>query len=186
MLKNHKTCHSANYGYVCDFCGKSFKVRNALSHHRLYHIIDYRWPCEYCEEKCKTLKHYKTHIVKAHPEKTKEIESKTKIIFYRCDVCPKIFSKKEHFDEHMNFHKGFKPWKCRFCEKGFCSKGNLRQHEKSHTGAKRLRCTICHRLYCDLEVLKLHLKTKHAVQEPEGYTKEEVKEITTKNKEQQL
>ena len=178
VLTDHKKqCHSSTYSYMCDFCGKGFKVKSGLSHHRLYHIIDYRWPCQYCDVKCSKLKHYKAHIVKDHPEKIDEVEKQSTIVFYRCTFCPKLFSKKEHFDEHVNFHKGIKPFKCVHCGKGFCSKGNKRQHEKSHTGEKNLKCNLCSRTYSDLSYLKEHLKTKHSMVVSGDFIPREVQRI---------
>ena len=111
------------------------------------------------------LKYYKNHIVKKHPEKAEEVEKKRKCLFYRCTMCPKMFSKRDHWAEHENWHKGHKPWKCQFCGKGFCSKGNLRQHERSHTGTNNKKCVLCSRSYSDVEMLKKHLKEKHGLSE---------------------
>lgn len=105
---------------------------------------------------------YKSHIIRNHLEKTKEIESKTNIRFFQCTMCPKIFAAREHLIEHVNTHQGLKPVKCRICGKGFSSKGNMMQHEKSHTGGKKFRCSHCPKTYNSAEIFQEHLEKKHA------------------------
>lgn len=161
-LRQHKCYHSSTYSYVCDFCGRKFKVRSAYKHHRRYHTVEFRWPCEYCEEKFKSRLTYKTHIIRQHVEKIQELESKSTIKFYQCNLCPKIFSAPEHLNQHVNVHMGSKPFKCRFCNKGFSSKGNMLQHEKSHTGGKTYRCSYCAKSYSTAEMFQQHLEVKHS------------------------
>ena len=105
---------------------------------------------------------YKSHIIRNHLEKTKEIESKTNIRFFQCTMCPKIFAAREHLIEHVNTHQGLKPVKCRICGKGFSSKGNMMQHEKSHMGGKKFRCSHCPKTYNLAEIFQEHLEKKHA------------------------
>ena len=112
------------------------------------------------------LKYYKNHILKKHPEKTEEVEKKRNCLFFRCTMCPKVFAKRNYWQEHENFHKGHKPWVCQYCDKSFCSKSNLRQHVRSHLGVNNKKCALCSRSYSDLEMLKRHLKEKHSLSEP--------------------
>ena len=160
-LRQHQCYHSSDYKHVCDFCGRKFKVLGAYKHHRRYHTIEFRWPCEYCEEKFKSRMTYKTHIIKKHPDKIEETEQKCKVKYYRCNICPKVFSMPEHLQEHTNIHMGIKPIKCRFCGKGFSSKGNMLQHEKSHTGGKKYRCAFCPKSYSLPETFQEHLEKRH-------------------------
>ena len=136
-------------------------MRGAYKHHRRYHTVEFRWPCEYCDEKFKTRMTYKTHIIKKHIEKVEETERKSKIKYYRCNICPKLFSTPEHLQEHNNVHMGIKPVKCRFCGKGFSSKGNMLQHEKQHTGGKKYRCSLCPKSYSLPDTFHEHLESKH-------------------------
>ena len=165
-LKQHKFYHAKSYACICDVCGKQFKVPSAYRNHRKIHMVDFRWPCDYCEDKFKSLMRYKTHIMNAHKEMTKEIESKKNIRFYQCNLCPKMFAVKDHFGEHMNSHMGLKPNKCRFCGKGFCSRGNMLQHEKGHTGGKKISCSYCTKRYNDVEMFKQHMEAKHPNKAP--------------------
>lgn len=160
-LRQHQCYHSSEYKHVCDFCGRKFKVLGAYKHHRRYHTVEFRWPCEYCEDKFKSRMTYKTHIIKKHPEKLEETEQKCKVKYYRCNICPKVFSMPEHLQEHTNIHMGIKPIKCRFCGKGFSSKGNMLQHEKSHTGGKKYRCGMCPKSYSLPETFQEHLERRH-------------------------
>ena len=139
-------------------------MKSQLRHHRKDHVIEFRWPCQYCEDKFKSVDRYKTHIARAHPEKTKEVESGSNIKFYPCNACPKVLINIEDFREHNNIHTGARPHKCRFCGKSFSSRKNMRQHEKSHTGEQKLRCRHCPKKYSDPSVLKVHLRNRHGIE----------------------
>lgn len=160
-LKQHKCSHATSYAYICDVCGKSFKVRNQLRHHRKDHEVEFRWPCQYCEEKFKSCDTYKNHIAKTHPDKVKDVENGSNMKFYPCTHCTRILINIEDLREHMNVHTGNKPHKCRFCGKGFSSRKNMRQHEKSHTGEQNLRCHLCPKKYSDPTAMQAHMMRVH-------------------------
>lgn len=62
-----------------------------------------------------------------------------------CDICGKIFSTKNHIQQHMKLHrKAPKEHKCYLCGWEFYEKGNLTRHLKTHNNdPKAFKCEIC-------------------------------------------
>lgn len=160
-LKQHKATHALGHAFICDICGKTFKVKSRMNHHRKNHTIDWRWPCDYCEQKFKSIFMYKNHLAKSHPEMKKDIESRTNIRLYQCDICQKMYGDKEDLTRHIYIHKGLKPFKCQYCGKTFNDKSNMKCHERIHTGEKKISCPMCYKTFIQPRALKLHMKNVH-------------------------
>lgn len=83
---------------------------------------------------------------------------------FRCEICGKSFSRKEHFTNHILWHTGKHeseyrmvtlstlailfstgetPHRCDFCAKTFTRKEHLLNHVRQHTGESPHRCTYC-------------------------------------------
>lgn len=63
--------------------------------------------------------------------------------FYRCDICKKSFTRKEHFMNHVMWHTGETPHHCQVCGKKYTRKEHLANHMRSHTNDTPFRCEIC-------------------------------------------
>lgn len=75
-----------------------------------------------------------------------------------CNVCSKVFKRKEHLAQHMKLHLGLRPFKCEeaSCNKAFSRKEHLMRHRVSHTGKKQFNCEICHKLFSRKDNLNKH------------------------------
>lgn len=99
-----------------------------------------------------------------------------------CDVCEKVFKRKEvcvtdillisnfdsihncisylsqHLAQHMKLHLGLRPFKCEEpnCNKAFSRKEHLMRHVVSHTGKKMFSCEFCHKLFSRKDNLNKH------------------------------
>ena len=154
-LNEHKCLHDMPCAFICDICGKSYKVRRDLQRHRNNHVME--WPCQFCEDKFKSADRLKTHIANIHPDKIKD----SKFKFYQCTQCDRVLINKRGIDDHMNIHTGNTPHKCRHCNKGFNCRKNMHAHEKTHTGVKKLRCHLCKKKYGNMVTLQAHMKRLH-------------------------
>lgn len=81
-----------------------------------------------------------------------------KIDLRTCDVCEKVFKRKEHLAQHMKLHLGLRPFKCeeKDCNKAFSRKEHLMRHVVSHTGKKMFSCEFCQKLFSRKDNLNKH------------------------------
>ncbi|XP_053391194.1 zinc finger protein 676-like isoform X2 [Mercenaria mercenaria] len=164
-LKQHIRNHSATHPYVCDVCGKMFKQPGRLNHHRKDHTVEFRWPCAYCEQKFKSIFMYKGHLAKFHADMKNDIEEKTNIRLYECEMCHKMYGDKDDLTRHIYIHQNIKPFSCQYCGKSFNDKSNMRQHEKIHTGVKHHWCEVCKKGFIHKRDLRNHMQTNHTKDE---------------------
>lgn len=77
-----------------------------------------------------------------------------------CDICEKVFKRKEHLAQHVKLHLGLRPFVCDQpdCNKAFSRKEHLLRHCVSHTGKKQFDCDICHKLFSRKDNLNKHKK----------------------------
>lgn len=75
-----------------------------------------------------------------------------------CDVCKKVFKRKEFLMQHLKSHIGLRPFKCDepTCNKSFSRKEHLLRHVVSHTGKKMFNCDVCMKLFSRKDNLNKH------------------------------
>lgn len=75
-----------------------------------------------------------------------------------CDVCKKVFKRKEFLMQHLKSHIGLRPFKCDepSCNKTFSRKEHLLRHVISHTGKKMFSCDVCKKLFSRKDNLNKH------------------------------
>lgn len=75
-----------------------------------------------------------------------------------CEICDKVFKRKEHLAQHLKLHLGLRPFKCEEpnCNKTFSRKEHLMRHCVSHTGKKQFDCEFCHKLFSRKDNLNKH------------------------------
>ncbi|XP_061750904.1 zinc finger protein 572-like isoform X2 [Nerophis ophidion] len=84
---------------------------------------------------------------------------------FSCSVCPKIFSNKGNFTQHMKTHTGEKTFDCSVCGKTFCHQKVLTEHIRIHTGEKPFKCPVCDKPFSRKRVLSQHMRT-HTGEKP--------------------
>ncbi|KAL0266309.1 UNVERIFIED_CONTAM: hypothetical protein PYX00_008893 [Menopon gallinae] len=126
-LEGHKnSIHYHLKHHLCDLCGRGFASKYALKVHKIWHNDEKNFPCDICGTKFRTRGKMNTHrSIHGGPKK------------FMCHVCSRDFRWKKDFEIHMRTHTGEKPFKCSHCGKAFSSLTNMKKHERNHIGKIR-------------------------------------------------
>ncbi|XP_077298331.1 uncharacterized protein LOC143919725 isoform X2 [Arctopsyche grandis] len=87
------------------------------------------------------------------PERNDEGE----LLLFKCDHCPKSFSRPAELRRHSSLHTSQKGYTCNYCDKWFPSQSSYTRHERIHTGEKPYQCGVCQRCFGQKEVLLRHM-----------------------------
>uniref|UniRef100_A0A8C5A8M8 C2H2-type domain-containing protein n=1 Tax=Gadus morhua TaxID=8049 RepID=A0A8C5A8M8_GADMO len=154
--------------YQCDGCERSFKYKLQLNRHRLVHSQ------LYCEIYAKTLARHKvSHTpfqctlcekdfgffkqLSRHYENTHKLSKP-----YKCNHCPKAFSKLRFFIRHEWKHTGQLPFQCSQCAMKFKQDADLVGHLRVHTNEKPYLCADCGKTFSRNSNLRRHVKFRHS------------------------
>ena len=156
-LYNHKKSHKLKE-YTCTTCNKSYTDKlNLIQHAERYsHIVNLKikkQECKSCPEvfikkkeliqhnkqchpsvklfactDCNKIYYYQGSLSRHYMAKHKD----KKIRHYKCDICPKIVTKKQYLqDHHKQEHVGKRPYVCDICNKDFVSERGKDRHKES-------------------------------------------------------
>ena len=122
-LRTHQKAHGDPLAFVCDECGKGFKMKQNLKrHHRLRHSKYTPVICSFegCNVKLKRegLKRHNLIHTGKRP--------------FECENCEAKFLSRNALGRHTLTHSGEKPFKCSQCDKEFSQNCNLKTHEIKH------------------------------------------------------
>jgi uncharacterized Zn-finger protein len=132
-FRNHMKLHGQEKPYMCDFCGKKFRMLGQFNRHRATHIDDFPFQCSLCSYRGRFNECLKMHMRTHTGEKP-----------YQCTECAARFVNKGNLTRHVLIHKEERDYKCDACDRGFYTKRELELHLKvDHTGVKDHVCNIC-------------------------------------------
>ncbi|XP_058798737.1 zinc finger protein 160-like [Phymastichus coffea] len=122
--------------YVCDHCGKRYKLKQDLMLHiNQVHMCTYQI-CRFCG---KVVKNVKAH--EWHHQKKLDREHDAKI--YPCGLCFKKFLSESKLENHLMRH--VQRYSCNQCGESFPGPSQLMNHKTKHKPATR--CSICGRSF---------------------------------------
>jgi len=84
---------------------------------------------------------------------------------YKCSICNKGFVEKNLLTRHLNTHTGDRPYECDQCDAKFFSDVTLRQHVGLHSEARPFLCSTCGKDFKRKATLKIHIRT-HTKERP--------------------
>lgn len=149
--------HTPNVRFICDFCGKGFRVKHDLKDHIQTHMsVESRkkYPCSHCDSSLLSKAALKNHEMILHSEVLEE---------HPCE-CGKVFGSKMKLYQHrITVHlKGHFP--CEQCDKFYTVKAALQKHiVKTHK--MKVPCEVCGKMVAPGMFMNKHMK----VHGPPGY-----------------
>ena len=141
-----------NENHKCEICGKSFKKKINLGVHlNTVHIKRNILKCKVCGMEFSSSSGLKSHSDSVH-----------KVVKYKCQTCDKSYSCLENLKGHINQeHDKVNSYDCDICNKVFLKKNYLAKHKRDdHENKIRVKqkCETCDKEFVGLEN---HIKMVH-------------------------
>ncbi|KAL1509612.1 hypothetical protein ABEB36_004323 [Hypothenemus hampei] len=145
---------SAENEYMCDQCGKSFRLKYRLNlHKKKEHGGTQDFECTTCGKRFYERLHLKRHVDKTHQNQRP----------YVCDGCGKGFKSQNHVKIHKRIHSREAPYSCHMCGERFKVKVTLRTHLKGVHKVQEEQsvfCDVCNRGFVSEVALKAHMNSR--------------------------
>ncbi|XP_056152667.1 zinc finger protein ZFP2-like [Lampris incognitus] len=145
-LDEHKRTHNELY---CEVCRKVLQDSETLERHKASHTL---FKCTLCEENFRLYKPLARHYENIHKLSRP----------YKCNHCPKSFSKLRFFIWHEWRHTGQLPFQCWHCSQRFKTDADLVSHLRVHTREKPFLCADCGKAFSSRSNLRRHLNFVHS------------------------
>ena len=151
--------HPGEKLFVCAVCDKKFKLEGSLQRHCKGHDgrnkIGVDAKCPECKKEFASVSSMTRHM-KIH---NKDQQSK-----HTCDMCNKVFYRKDVRDQHRLRHDDARPHVCNVCQKGFKTNCGLTHHMNNSHKVNFLSCPVCGLLKPKKD-LDAHMQQIHNIKE---------------------
>ena len=155
----HQKTHTGQIPSICNFCLKSFALKENLAGHKcqrmpseadLARLKSQLRRCEKCDKVASScVKH----------ECSGQIAGLNTANIFNCKVCHKSYTVEKHLKMHMRSHSGLKPFSCQFCNKSFAYQHVLKLHQVQHYSSRVYQCTLCQTTFPSKKDMETHIMT---------------------------
>ncbi|XP_063544338.1 zinc finger protein 658-like [Cydia strobilella] len=159
---------------TCDLCGESFALIADLKKHIMIHIhmpTTHHTQASPNRESDTEEKNIDIDCENEPTSRTKQLYENSEIHTYECDICGKIFKRKNSLKHHIKTHStqsnsedfkcnniGEKSYCCETCGKRFLTRHMLHRHLIIHTDIRPFACDVCEKRFRNATHLKIHTR----------------------------
>lgn len=140
--------------FPCEFCERSFPLRQLLDIHAVNHVRDRNFTCEVCQKGFFSKYDLNKHSLIHTGERP-----------FKCIVCDKAFSRSTLLRRHEKMHSDHPKFLCAYCERPFLCKEEWEKHTLNHQKKRPFECTICLKTFAFKQGLERH-EGVHAADHP--------------------
>lgn len=166
LVRHLKETHERIKNFNCDICGRYFATKRNVEEHRRIHTNERPYVCATCG---KSFKQKASLFVHNRSHSTE--------FPFACTYCPQKFRTKQSLLTHVTRHTGEKPFPCDVCGRHFRIKYELKRHKLIHSEDKPFTCKMCSQTFRQKRYLRNHLKLNHHISNPNEYLEEYINAI---------
>ncbi|XP_030745490.1 zinc finger protein OZF-like [Sitophilus oryzae] len=155
LVRHLKETHERIKNFECDICGRYFSTKRNAEEHRRIHTNERPYVCALCG---KSFKQKASLFVHNRSHSTE--------FAFSCTYCSSKFRAKQSLMTHITRHTGEKPYPCDVCGRSFRIKYELKRHKLVHSDEKPFRCKVCGQSFRQKRYLRNHLKLNHHLANP--------------------
>lgn len=148
----HQKTHTGQIPSICNFCLKSFALKENLAGHKCQ-----RMPSEAELARLKSQLRRCEKCDKVTSNCVKHECSGMSATTFTCKVCRKSYTNEKHLKLHMRSHSGLKPFSCQFCSKTFAYQHVLKLHQVQHYSSRVYQCTLCQTTFPSKKDMETHI-----------------------------
>lgn len=147
-IKSHMLLlHCNEKPYTCDYCKKSFALKQYLIKHMITHTNEKKYECNVCFKKFGHKSSFQMHNIihfkDSLPENDPRVKRrKRELELVECAICKLKVGRKSLF-LHKKIHIEELPHKCDTCGKSFRRKSSMKEHMHTHMDKKPFACKQC-------------------------------------------
>ncbi len=150
----HQKTHTGQIPSICNFCLKSFALKENLAGHKCQRMPS---EAELARLKSQLRRCEKCDKVTSACVKHECSGMSAAAATYTCKVCRKSYTNEKHLKLHMRSHSGLKPFSCQFCSKTFAYQHVLKLHQVQHYSSRVYQCTLCHTTFPSKKDMETHI-----------------------------